>query len=339
MSTDTVLNDDAHVGTSLLAKRRRLDNDSGLRESPTLVASSFQESSSLSDNPLGKSYLTSILEKLAASLRNVEDGQSIELLKTPVNFKLTNIVTLTLASSNEIMQPSLDRLYAELLELSIKVPCNVKNAPFCIHPVLKRIEALLPPGQVLFISPDEVGGPKGNFTDWRLIIAPQASSMNRFSLTSIVIDRDGEEASQATNFYFMDASRMTKDGTVSVDDTTIIDLALHNMHHLAVKCGKSVIRGVISNGFDYAFLMLQIPTPDAGTCNYSASISIGMQYDEESVLHKLTADVISSAVARWAMDSNSPEIDEQWFKLKAFPPQNNPQKQLAKASEGEPNFQ
>ncbi|KAJ8462249.1 hypothetical protein ONZ45_g18005 [Pleurotus djamor] len=314
MSTDTVLNDDAHVGTSLLAKRRRLDNDSGLHKSPTLVASSFQQSSSLSDNPLGKSYLTSILEKLAASLRDVEDGQSIELLETPVNFKLTNIVTLTLASSNEIMQPSLDRLYAELLELSIKVPCNVKNAPFWIHPVLKRIEALLPPGQVLFISPDEVGGPKGNFTDWRLIIAPQASSMNRFSLTSIVIDRDGEEASQATNFYFMDASRMTKDGTLT-------------------------IRGVISNGFDYAFLMLQIPTPDAGTCNYSASISIGMQYNEESVLHKLTADVISSAVARWAMDSNSPEINEQWFKLKAFPPQNNPQKQLAKASEGEPNFQ
>ncbi|KAJ8488452.1 hypothetical protein ONZ45_g13956 [Pleurotus djamor] len=314
MSSDR--DDLAHLG-----KRRRLNTDFDL----------FPLAASPPTPPplLNKSHLISILHKLATSLDNIpEDGQT----QTPTTFKLTHIISPTLASSNEneSMKPSLEPLYAELLALSTKAPCNDKNAPFWIRPIFQRIEALLPANQVLFISPDDVGGPKGNFTDWRLIIAPQ-SSMNPMNLSGLIVEPDGEEASQATNLYFMDASRSTENGTLAIDNINIIDVALRNMHHLAVKCNKPVIRGIISNGTDYSFLMLHIPpepstpsTPStlSSTCTYaaSASVSIAMQWDEHSILHKLTVDVISSVVAQWAMESNNPEIDERWFKLKPIPP-------------------
>ncbi|KAJ8507625.1 hypothetical protein ONZ45_g10023 [Pleurotus djamor] len=320
-SSETVSNDTARLG-----KRRRLDDDSDLDQTPSLIASSPQPSSSTPVAPqtVTKSDISSLLYKLAETLDNIpEESFRSRARQTPATFKLTHTISLTLASSNEneSMKSSLEPLYAELFALSTKARCTDKNAPFWIRPIFKRIEDLLPPNQVLFISPDDVGGPKGNFTDWRMIIAPQ-SSMNPMNLNGLIVEPDGEEASQATNFYFMDASRSTENGTLAIDNINIIDVALRNMHHLAVKCNKPVIRGVITNGTDYSFLMLQIPGPStvSPTCTYAVSVSIAMQWDENSILHKLTVDVISSAVAQWAMESNNPEIDERWFKLKPFPP-------------------
>ncbi|KAJ8507622.1 hypothetical protein ONZ45_g10020 [Pleurotus djamor] len=298
--------DDTANNTASLGKRRRLNNDLGVHQSLT---------------HLDPSDLCSVLRTLAESFFDAAKvSQSLEsqARKTSVTFKLTHTIVLQSALSDENRRPSLDLLYAELHALSTKARCTSKTAPFWIRPIFQRIEPLLPPGQILFISPDDVGGPEGEFTDWRLILAPQAS-MNPMNLNGLIVEPDGEEASQATNFYFMDASRYTKGGKVSIDDPVITNLALHNMHHLAVKCEKSIIRGVITDGIEYVFLMLPIPKPHTVTCNYASSVPFGLQWNENSILHRRTVDIISSAVAQWAMDSNNPEIDEQWFKLEPYP--------------------
>ncbi|KAJ8488451.1 hypothetical protein ONZ45_g13955 [Pleurotus djamor] len=234
-SLETVSDDAVRLG-----KRRRLDNDPDLDQTPSLIASSPQPSSSTPVSPqtVTKSDLSSLLYKLAETLDNIPEESFRSRARLPTTFKLTRTISLTQETSDESMKPSLEILYAELSNLVTKAPCKGfsddrsqfeqdKNAPFWIRPMLQRIEALLPADQVLYISPDHVGGPKSIFTDWRMIIAPK-KAMHPMNISGIVVEPDGEEASQATNFYFMQASSAT--------DDTLVDVALRNMHHLAVKC-------------------------------------------------------------------------------------------------------
>ncbi|KAJ8507453.1 hypothetical protein ONZ45_g10188 [Pleurotus djamor] len=218
-----------------------------------------------------------------------------------------------------VASESLTSLYTQLSELWLKAPCSKKTAPFWIHPVFQRVDALLPEDKLLFVSPNEVGGPRGRFNDWKLVVAPK-EHMRIFDHASIFNEPDGIESIQATNFYVMDASQSIIDDTddkVTLSHAKIILPALRNMHHLALTCVKSHIRGVVTDGLQYVFLKLDINAD--GTCSRSESVPYQIQCNEEFVLDKPTVDVISSAMAHWVMNSHEPVVDGDWFTYKDWP--------------------
>ncbi|KAF9009584.1 hypothetical protein BDQ17DRAFT_1538991 [Cyathus striatus] len=183
------------------------------------------------------------------------------------------------------------------LQLINKIICSNNERAVSrvwIEAFLFRASAMVPEGQGMFFSSDN-----GLAYSYYTVCVGDSTDMEVCKAMPHLIER---KICHAKTFVVIGFD----DEQLSSDPDRYIPQAVWRLYWTAKKCGKNTIRGALSNGPDWIFLILSLN--EDGSASYQQSCSISASFATEPF-----PDVISGIISHWAQKCYCNLDEDDWF--------------------------